>query len=104
MQGDQQLPDGVSHFPGMASARSSLPRPYDAASVALPRAAPARRRPASGGRRTRLPPTYTRTSPPPHLVADMRHSVYPAALDMLLTAAAARPAEITARGKGGPPQ
>jgi AcrR family transcriptional regulator len=79
----------------------------DAASVALP---PAAREAEAGMWRAmyaRLPadshPNIAATAR--HLVADMRHSAYPTALDMLLSAAAARLAEITAGGgtTGAPP-
>ncbi|MFJ4833561.1 TetR/AcrR family transcriptional regulator [Streptomyces sp. NPDC088747] len=76
----------------------------DSASVALPRAA--REAEADVWRATyaRLPadthPHIAATAR--HLVADMRHSAYPAALDLLLTAAAARLAELTEQGNTHP--
>ncbi|MFI6491556.1 TetR/AcrR family transcriptional regulator [Streptomyces sp. NPDC050564] len=72
----------------------------DAASIALPRTA--REAEAGVWRATyaRLPgDTYPHIAATArHLVADMRRSAYPAALDMLLTAAAARLEEITEHG------
>ncbi|MEU4165376.1 TetR/AcrR family transcriptional regulator [Streptomyces sp. NPDC026665] len=78
----------------------------DAASVALPAAA--RDAEADVWRATyaRLPagthPNIAATAR--HLVLDMRHSSYPTALDLLLSAAAARLAEITAGGSAQGPR
>jgi hypothetical protein len=75
----------------------------DAASVALPRAARDAEADVWRAKYARLPadshPNIAATAR--HLLADMRHSAYPTALDMLLSAAAARLAEIT--GGGGTP-
>jgi AcrR family transcriptional regulator len=96
---DAGFPDGeavrIYHaFVDQALAFAAL----DSASVALPKAAREAERAVWRATYTRLPAT---THPhiaasARHLVADMTHSAYPAALDLLLDAAAARLAETRA--------
>jgi AcrR family transcriptional regulator len=74
----------------------------DAAGAALPRAAREAETGVWRATYARLPadthPNIAATAR--HLVADMRHSSYPAALDLLLTAAEARLTEIRGRPEG----